>query len=204
MPLLSARYVRKLHSFAQFSTIKGGGSKGCTTAQQTWVRAAWCSELIADSRCIIIVCWSEIRQASLCKISQAFSFHLVRWNIFKTPHRCCDGISVKSQLIAIFTQVECDYSFPMQQQIFEAFRRVIIFSWTASRQPHFQFTRGYYLRDCIPCGMNRHTYNIEKVGFLRGYAPINCRKWVWHNLRHQKKNQLIDTCISDGIIFCRH
>ena len=24
--------------------------------------------------------------------------------------------------------------------------------------------------------------------FLRGYAPINCHKWVWHNLQHQKKS----------------
>ena len=42
------------------------------------------------------------------------------------------------------------------------------------------------------------------ICFLRRLAPIDCRKWVWHNLWHQKKNQLIDTCISSVIIFCRH
>ena len=35
---------------------------------------------------------------------------------------------------------------------------------------------------------------IYFVFFLRGYAPINCRKWVWHHLWYQQKATYCHLC----------
>ena len=47
-------------------------------------------------------------------------------------------------------------------------------------------------------------YYAHLLTNLRQLVPINCHKWVWHNLWHQKKSTYMDTCISDVINFYRH